>query len=281
MKQTLKRTILSALSVCLLAFGSLSEAGAQAKQGAQIKWMSSFDAAKKAAAASGKPLLIDFMASWCGPCHKMDADTFSDPRIQALLQKVVLVRLDVDSRPPQAKTYGVNSIPRVILLPAGGGQPLADIQGYCDADTFAQYLRPALGLSPQDAAPAPKLAQEMTKVREALGANGYAALKAQDPKTAAVGLARLVEALGAVREADFKDMLQSLRPAGDDAIVAFIHGLQHTHLAVRAGCLRALQETLKGSPLPAYDAWAPAGTRKQQAAKWLAWWQKSRRNATP
>ena len=62
------------------------------------------------------------------------------------------------------------------------------------------------------------------------------------------------------------------RGAGDDAVSAFIHGLAHTHLAVRAGCYRALQETFRETPLPAYDAWASAHARKLQAAKWGQWW---------
>jgi thioredoxin-like negative regulator of GroEL len=238
---------------------------------AQVKWQTSFEAAKKAAAASGKPICIDFMATWCGPCRKMDEETFSDPRIQALLKKMELVRLDVDNRPAQAKTYGVNAIPRLIVLPSGGGRPHLDLQGYCDAEELAGQLRSALGLSPQDVAPTKKAAEEVNRVGEALANHTYPALKATDPKAAAAGLDKLMEQLGAAKEADFKEALKFVRLAGDDAVPAFIRGLDHPHLAVRAGCYRALQETFKNAALPPYDAWAPARVRKAQAAKWNQW----------
>ena len=240
----------------------------------QGEWGTSFDAAKSASVRSKKPILIDFMAVWCGPCRKMDEETFADPRVKALLQRMVLVRLDVDRSPPQAAYYGVNSIPRLIVLPSGGGKPLLDVQGFCDADMLIKELRPALGLKPEAAAGEPAQNSDASRVRQALEANQYAALKAQDAKSASLGLDGLVEQLGVTKEADYEPLAALIRKAGQDAVPALIRGLGHNFLAVRAGAYRGLQEALKSSgSLPAFDPWASTKNRKLQQLKWTQWWE--------
>jgi thiol-disulfide isomerase/thioredoxin len=266
------RRLIALIAACV-AFPSTGDA--------QAKWLTNFEAAKKAQSASGKPLLIDFSAEWCGPCRKMEAETFTDPRIQALFKKIELLRLDVDRRPPQAKTYGVNSIPRLILLPAGGGQPLLDLRGYCDADELSRQLRSALGLGPEDIPAPPTESQGLSRVRRALQTGQYAAMKASDPKGTASGLEKLVEQLGTKNEVEYKPAADIVRKAGDDAVPFLIRSLGHAHLAVRAASYRTLQEMLQGSSLLPFDAWAPAKARKSQAARWSQWWsERTRRRVT-
>jgi thiol-disulfide isomerase/thioredoxin len=250
---------------------------------AQLKWQTSVDAAKQAQAKSGKPIFVDFMASWCGPCRKMDAETFSDPRVQALMKKMELVRLDVDKRPPLAKTYGVNSIPRMVVL-STDGKLLLDLMGYMEAEEFAGMVRPVLaelGMAPPETVDARQTSTEADQVRSALTSHAYASLKASNPKLATTGLSKLAEGLGAAKEPEYKAALELMRQAGNDAVPAFIGGLASPHLAVRAGCYRALQETLKGQPLPSYDPWLPAKARKARSAEWAAWWASRSRASVP
>lgn len=62
-----------------------------------------------------KPVLVDFYATWCGPC-KMLA-----PMLEKLVQEYdfVLAKVDIDENPDLAQTYGVQGVPDVRIAIAG------------------------------------------------------------------------------------------------------------------------------------------------------------------
>lgn len=67
---------------------------------------------------SDKPCLVDFSATWCGPCRKQA------PILERLAEKyaglVNIYKIDVDASPDIANFFGVQSIPFLLFIPAKG-----------------------------------------------------------------------------------------------------------------------------------------------------------------
>lgn len=85
-----------------------------------ISWRVSLDAAKQEAKRTGKPILVDFFASWCGPCKLMDKQTWANADVIKETQRWITVRVDVDHNQQLAAQYHVQAIPTLFLLRSDG-----------------------------------------------------------------------------------------------------------------------------------------------------------------
>jgi len=118
-----------------------------------IRTVTDLEREVRAASGENHGVMLDFSADWCTSCKEMERYTFTDPRVQAALAHVSLLRADVtkDDADDKAllKHFGIIGPPTIAFYgPDGHERSEYRVVGYMKADAFAARARAALAAAP-------------------------------------------------------------------------------------------------------------------------------------
>jgi thiol:disulfide interchange protein DsbD len=131
------RAMRIACASLLLIFGAAF--AIPTRKGAEVSWQK-YEASKVSAA--GKPVIIDFYATWCIPCKELDDRTFSDKRVAGELDRFTRVKADLTNADDPAvqqltKQYGIIGVPTIVLIDSQGLENRAlRLTGFEKAEPF-------------------------------------------------------------------------------------------------------------------------------------------------
>ncbi|MCB0445306.1 MAG: thioredoxin fold domain-containing protein, partial [Gelidibacter sp.] len=83
-------------------------------------WLNSLEDAQKLALATDKLILVDFWATWCGPCRQIAPILEELADDQQIMDAYVTAKVDIDHYPDLAKKYNVNGIPYLFIMDGNG-----------------------------------------------------------------------------------------------------------------------------------------------------------------
>ncbi|MBL8087974.1 MAG: thioredoxin family protein [Chthonomonas sp.] len=108
------------------------------------KWIESLDEALALASQTNRPILVDFYATWCGPCKMLEANVFTTEKFKNFSANMVLCRIDVDLQPQIAQKFMIEAMPTTILLSSSGAE-LGRFVGYVEVDEYLSNLKGFIG----------------------------------------------------------------------------------------------------------------------------------------
>lgn len=196
------------------------------------------------------PIIVDFWATWCGPCKTLG------PAIEAAVTaaggRVKLVKIDVDANPGYAGQLRVQSIPTVYAFHEG--QPVDGFQGALapsEVNAFVEKIAALAGEPDNGLSDAIEAAEAMLSEGAAAdAAETFAAVLQEEPENA-TAYAGLVRSYLALNDVDQAEAVLNGAPAAissDPALEAVHAQIQLAREAANAGPLTELTAQVEVEP---------------------------------
>jgi len=137
--------IVVSILIILVHMGVFPGQGAEAS----IDWKEFNESLLEEARASGTPVIIDFSADWCIPCHELEEKCFPDERVIEQAGKFVTLKVDMtrvgEKQKKLKKRFDIRGVPTIIFI-GKNGEEIKDIRitGFIEADELLKRMQKAI-----------------------------------------------------------------------------------------------------------------------------------------
>ncbi len=138
-----KKYVVIVLCAALLVVGGIfyTLIVMSAKTETKVNWLYDYDKALSRAKDENKPILMDFYTDWCSWCKKLDAETYGNETVAALLnESFICLKVDAERHADLAKEYDVLGYPTIVFL-SPDREEIGRIVGYERPNKFLQDAR--------------------------------------------------------------------------------------------------------------------------------------------
>ncbi|MBN2184019.1 MAG: thioredoxin fold domain-containing protein [Candidatus Krumholzibacteriota bacterium] len=134
------------LVAAIIIFASPGGPFRETKVSTGILWEPFTEILFDGAVSKGRPVMIDFSADWCIPCHELEHNTFTDPKVMEEAERFIALKVDLtksgETENAFKKQFSIKGVPTIIFFDETGREtPDSRITGYVGPKTMLEKMK--------------------------------------------------------------------------------------------------------------------------------------------